>query len=244
MIDQLAYLYALDRMRKTPRSVRFTYVVAETDGGFSLKCGGDSPEFAAPSGELDSVSMTIVHPDELDLTVDFGLVVYPDNSNNTLVGIKAGDRLNATCKVRREGVDPVDIVMRVGSEEWTGLKMTATDEDVSVETTDDHVAKKEYHQQPVTCFIRDKDGEAWGAAKDSSEILNVLFEPTASLVKTYRDVYNQITGNDTYSVRAVTAKGRNRRETWIECQAEPGNPDSYRWSYQVREVGSDFELPE
>ena len=105
------------------------------------------------------------------------------------VGTKAGERVNAACKIRRKGVDPVDLVMGVGSEEWAGLKTTRRDEEVLVETTKEHVAKKEYHRRPVTCFVR-VDGKKWEAAaeKNSSADLNVFFEDASSIHWIMKDI--------------------------------------------------------
>ena len=86
--------------------------------------------------------------------------------------------------------DDVSLIMGVvGSEEWAGLETTESGNGlISVATTEEHVAKKEYHGRPVTCFIR-TNGSTVGepgaavlaAAKNSSQKLNVLFEPTASV---------------------------------------------------------------
>ena len=107
--------------------------------------------------------------------------------------MKAGDRLNATCKLRRKSGadDDVGLFMGVaGSEDWMGLKTTVSDGGgggggggglISVTTTDEHVAKKEYNGRPVTCFVRRLQSVSPLAAINSSEELNVLFEPTASV---------------------------------------------------------------
>ena len=240
---------ACDDTQGTPHgleSVRFTYVVTEADGGYILECGDYSQgQFEAPSGSLISVSMTIVDPNDLELTVDVGVVTNAWGFDIG-VGTKAGERVKAACKIRRKGVDPVDLVMGVGSEVWAGLKTTRRDEEVFVETTEDHVAKKEYHRRPVACFLR-VDGKKWEAAgKNSSVDLNVFFEPTASLAddvlpgiviareKTATDKIND-------TVTAVRSNG----VVSVTCNALAGNPENiYRWSVEVKEAGSDEPVPE
>ena len=243
MLDQLVALFAQDI--KPPASVRFSYFVTEADAGYSLKCDSYFPgpfqdQFEAPAGGLNSVSMSIVDPDDIELTVDYGFVVYPNPwSLERRVGMKAGDRLKATCKVRRKGFDSVNLVMQVGEEELTDPIATANHEEVSIETTDGHIAKKEYHGLPVTCFIRDERGNMWGAAKDTPGVMNVLFEPTASVDNRNVVSGNVIAGsNRSYSVRTVPAN----RPASITCKAEPGNPESYRWSFEAKEEGNDSEL--
>ena len=220
---------------------------------------------------ISTSAATIYNPNDLELAVDFGLVVYPNTSNNnndtsnnndndtdlTRVGMKAGDWLNATCKLRRKSAaDAVSLAMGVaGSEEWTGLKTTMSDAgggEITVATTDEHVAKKEYHGRPVTCVVRrasssvDVDPGAAStptlAAKNSSEQLNVLFEPTASVNLNWTRVENWKPPTDWPSI-----------ENWISdfiygyihCVAEPGNPpDVYRWSPEIEVEGSDVALTE